>query len=642
MNKDSPTGPIKTSELKPTEERRLAGILAADVVGFSAMMGIDETGTFLRIKRLFNEIIKPHVEQNNGRVFKTLGDGFLAEFSSVVNAVRCAIAIQKAMELWSSEDGPGQGMQLRIGVNLGDIIVDGDDVYGSGVNIAARVESIAEPGGISVTANVYDQIKSVTGANYEDIGEQSLKNIADPVRIYNVRTGDHSGLFPVASEKRALPTTKLAGIGALILLVVGLGAWLWSDLLVKTEPGNTGSGRLAVAVRSFEAVSDDKQDRLFSEGLTEDIVTALSRVSQLHVADRAITRKSEGGNQSAKDLAKALGVSHVLEGSVASDGKKLRINVRLVDTKSSTNVWAQRFDRDATKLFDLRDEITLDIVNALNIKLVDGQVSGLRRRATSSLEAWLLHREALEHAFKFTRPENAIAKELLEKALEIDPKFVTAHVDLGWRHWSDASNQWSPSTPISLSKAEDLANKALEIDPQNASIYSLFAGIEQMKGNHEDGVTAARKAVDLAPRSAEIYASYAFNLIYAGYPERAIEAAIKSLELAPQSPAWYRLALAKGYQQTGQIDKAIEQHRKFLSQSSKGSWAGVTHLHLAIIFADQGDKDAAKAEIRLAKQANPQLTLKSYEAKSLEKDRAELARFISKLKTLDEDKLLTQ
>ena len=627
--------------LVPDEERRLAAILAADVVGFSSLMEADETQTFANIKRLFNEVIEPQVHQHKGRVFKQLGDGFLVEFSSVVNAVRCAIAIQTEMPVWRGIDDAG--MQLRIGVNLGDIIVDGDDVYGSGVNLASRLEAMAEPGGICVTAQAYDQLRSVLDAAYEDIGEQTFKNIAEPVRVYKVNASKEPG---AVTRVRRTPRRKSFSIqqamyAAIVLVVIGTSAWFVNGQLSGPNAGADGTDRLAVAVRSFQAVANEKRALLVSEGLTEDIVTALSRVPELHVADRNLVRESEIEGADSRSLAAALGVSHFLEGSIESRGEKLRINVRLVDAKSGSNIWAQRYDRDTDQLFDMRDEITLNVISSLHIELLDGQFSALTRKSTISLEAWLLHREALGHAFRFTRSENEIARQMLEDAIRLDPNFVIALVELGWRHVHDADNGWTASRSDSLAIAEDIAYDAQSIAPENASVHALISGIHLMKDEYEESVAAAKRAVEIAPQSAEVNATYAWTLVHAGHYAEAITAGQRSLELAPWNPEWYHLALAKAYQLEGRPEDAIFHHRAYLDRSPKGRRAAVTHLNLAVIYAGQGNTGTARDHIRQAKQAAPDLTLRAYEDRSHLKDKAYLRDFVQQVRSLDQDDILS-
>ena len=633
FSRTRPPEGIAGLDLVPDEERRLAAILAADVVGFSSLMEADETQTFTNIKRLFNEVIEPQVHQHKGRVFKQLGDGFLVEFASVVNAVRCAIAIQMEMPVWRGIDEAG--MQLRIGVNLGDIIVDGDDVYGSGVNLASRLEAMAEPGGICVTAQAYDQLRSVLDAVYEDIGEQTFKNIAEPVRVYKVNASKGPGAVTRVRRtprRKSLPIQQ-AIYAAIVLVVVGASAWFVNGQL----SGPNDADRLAVAVRSFQAVANEKRALLVGEGLTEDIVTALSRVPELHVADRNLVRESEIKGADSRSLAAALGVSHFLEGSIESRGEKLRINVRLVDAKSGSNIWAQRYDRDTGQLFEMRDEITLNVISSLHIELLDGQFSALTRKSTTSLEAWLLHREALGHAFKFTRSENEIAKQMLEEAIRLDPNFVIALVELGWRHGHDADNGWTASRSDSLAIAEEIAYEAHSIAPENASVHALISGILLLKGEYEESVAAAKRAVEIAPQSAEVNATYAWTLVNAGHYAEAIIAGRRSLELAPWNPEWYHLALAKAYQLEGRPDEAIFHHRAYLERSPKGRRAAVTHLNLAVIYAEQGDTGTARDHIRQAKQAAPDLTLSAYEDWSHLKDKAYLRNFVQQLRSLDQD-----
>lgn len=636
----APEGP-ENQTLVPDEERRLAAILAADVVGFSSLMEENEAKTFANIKRLFNEVIEPQVHLHKGRVFKQLGDGFLVEFNSVVNSMRCALAIQKEMSVWRGIDEAD--MQLRIGVNLGDIIVDGGDVYGSGVNVASRLEAVAEPGGICVTAQAYDQLSSVLDAVYEDIGEKTFKNIAAPVRVYRVNA---SAAFasPIRfrkPRKQNLLSVQQVVYAALLLVVVGASTWLFFSQLWGSDHANGAASRLSVAVRSFQAVANDKKALLVSEGLTEDMVTALSRVPELQVADRNLVLASEVDDADTRDLAAALGVSHFLEGSIESRGNKLRINVRLVDAKSGSNVWAQRYDRTSDQIFEMRDEITLNVISSLHIELLDGQFSEFTRKSTSSLEAWLLHREALWHAFKFTRSENEIAKGMLEEAVRLDPTFVIALVELGWRHVHDADNAWSSSRSESLQIATRISEKAIELAPENASVHAFVSGVLLSKRAHEESVTAAKRAVELAPQSAEVNATLAWALVHAGHYAEAIIAGQRSLDLAPWSPEWYHLPLAEAYLLDGQLKEAYPHYLAYLERSPMGSRAASSHLKLAVIYAELGNAAAAHDHIRKASLAAPDFTLSAYAARSLLKDRTYVRAFVEQLKALDRDQVLT-
>lgn len=627
--------------LAPDEERRLAAILAADVVGFSSLMEENEAKTFANIKRLFNEVIEPQVQLHKGRVFKQLGDGFLVEFNSVVNSMRCALAIQKEMSVWRGVDDAD--MQLRIGVNLGDIIVDGGDVYGAGVNVASRLETVAEPGGICVTAQAYDQLRSVLDAVYEDIGEQTFKNIAAPIRVYKVNASNTPGGATRLRKpaKRKSPTMRHAIAAAMMLVLAGISAWFLQGDLWRLNDSADATNRVAIAVRSFEAVAGDKRARLVSEGLTEDMVTALSRVPELHVADRNSVRASEVDGADPRGLAATLGVSHFLEGSIESKGERLRINVRLVDAISGGNVWAQRYDRDTDEIFEMRDEITLNVISSLHIELLDGQFSSFARESTTSLEAWLLHREALWHAFKFTRSENEIAKGLLEEAVRIDPNFVIALVELGWRHLQDADNRWTPSRSESLQIAQGIAERSYDLAPENASVHAFLSGVLLQKGAHAESVVAAKRAVELAPQNAEVNATLAWALVNAGYHKEAIAAGRRSLELAPWSPEWYHLALAEAYLLEDQIEEARFHYLSYVERSPKGDKAASAHLHLAVLHANQGDDAAALDHVRQASLAAPDFTLSAYEDRSLLKDKTYLRKFVEQIRSLDRDQLLT-
>jgi adenylate cyclase len=365
-------------------QRRLAAILAADVVGFSRLMGEDEAGTLVALKALRQALIDPKITEHNGRIFKTTGDGVLVEFPSVVNAVACAIDIQRAMAAHTA----GKSISLRIGVNLGDVIIDDDDVFGDGVNLAARLEGIAPASGIAISATVRDHLGSRLDLHFEDMGEQTLKNIATPVRAYSVQ--------PVTSTAAHRPT-----------------------LTLPNKP--------SIAVLPFQNMSGDPEQEYFADGMVEEIITALSRFNSLFVIARNSSFTYKGRAVDVKQVGRELGVRYILEGSVRKAGTRVRITGQLVDTSNGIHIWAERFDGALEDIFDLQDHVTASVVGAIAPKLEQAEIERSMRKPTESLDAYDYFLRGMAGVHKWTRETNAEALAHLYRAIELDPNFASAY-----------------------------------------------------------------------------------------------------------------------------------------------------------------------------------------------------------------------
>src|SRR5579871_6699449 len=377
--------------------RKLAAILAADVVGYSRMMGEDEAGT-ARLVRERREDAAPLLAAHGGRLFKTMGDGMLIEFPSIVAAVECALAMQKQMAERNMATPGANGIVYRIGVHLGDVLVDGDDVLGDGVNIAARLESVAEPGGVSISGSAYDHVRGRVGVEFVDLGEKTLKNIARPLRVFAARVGPPNVGPTVAA------------------------------------PSSTPSPAASIAVLPFANMSGDQEQEYFADGISEDIITALSKLPQLFVIARNSSFTFKGKHVDLREVGKALGVRHVLEGSVRKSGSRIRITAQLIDATTGGHVWAERFDRNLIDIFDVQDDVTARIVSALSVNLTSGDLRRLATARAENQEAYDCYLRGRELWRKGDRPANAQALEVLERAIGLDPSFVPAHAVLAIVH----------------------------------------------------------------------------------------------------------------------------------------------------------------------------------------------------------------
>ncbi len=373
-------------------QRRLAAILAADVVGYSRLMEADEAGTRAHLRSLHSELIDPRIAADGGRIVKTTGDGILVEFGSAVDAVQNALAIQSAMAGRNAELPEEQRLVFRVGINLGDVIIEEDDIHGDGVNVAARLEGLCEPGEVYVSGTVHDHVEGKLAAAFDDLGEQTLKNISKPIRVFRVSAGP--GEVAVALD--------------------------------ESVGGPSLPDKPSIAVLPFDNMSGDAEQEYFADGLAEDVITALSKISKLAVIARNSTFAYKGAATDVRRIAENLGVRYVLEGSVRSGGKRLRISAQLIDATDGRHIWAERYDRVAEDLFDIQDEITKEIVTALRVQLSDGEEAHVWNRGTRNVDAWRCATEATELCVRFTPVHIARARELAEHAIDLDPDYPHA------------------------------------------------------------------------------------------------------------------------------------------------------------------------------------------------------------------------
>ena len=443
------------------ETRRLAAIMASDVVGYSRLMGADEVGTLAALKAVRKELWYPKIEEYGGHVVKLMGDGQLVEFSSVVAAVECAVDVQRAMARRNADIPEDQLIVIRIGINQGDVIVDGDDIYGDGVNVAARLEAQAEPGGICISRKVRDDIRDKLSYPLEDVGEVEVKNMARPVRVFRVdieETGGSIGAQTTAPAARppsgsappaqpVKPNRLWQGVAA-ASAVIAIGALyvvgIWQPWVTRVEAANIANiaftlpDKPSIAVLPFDNLSGDPDQEFLADGFSEDLTTAISRLPQVFVISRTTTQTYKGRQVTVKQIAEELGVQFVLEGSVQRDGDQLRVNAQLIDALSGRHVWAEKFDRNITDFFAVKDEITLNVVSNISAELGVGEIDRATRRETDNLEAWSLWREGVGEYRKFTPESNASAIQLFLRAIELDPEFVMPLAYLGESHRMNA------------------------------------------------------------------------------------------------------------------------------------------------------------------------------------------------------------
>jgi adenylate cyclase len=544
--------------------RRLAAILAADIAGYSALMGSDEARTVSDLKE-HQAVVLPMVGEFGGRVVDTAGDGILAEFPSVLNAVECAVAIQRKMVERNAAIEPERRMEFRIGINLGDVIYDNDRIFGDGVNVAARLEGIAEPGGICVSGKVHDEIRTRIGLAYEDLGDKQLKNIAEPVRVYGIRLD---------------------------------GAPRHTVLALPDKP--------SIAVLPFQNMSGDPEQEYFSDGMTEDLITDLSKVSALFVIARNSSFSYKGRSVKVQEIGRDLGVRFVLEGSVRKAGDRVRITAQLIDAGSGGHLWAERFDRDLTDIFSTQDEVVQKIVGTLAVTLTRGEEQRLHRRSTGNVEAyecWLRAREALGRG---TRESIAQARAMHRRAIEIDPNFAAPHAGLALATISDYASGWAPDPAQALDEAERWARRAIELNDQEPVSHMALGAVLLWRRDHERALAESRRMMALDPNFAQGYAATGLALTYAGRAAEALEPIAMAMRLDPHYPAMLLHFLAQANFSLGKYEIASQQ---LVERIARNPGTDASRMLLASCYGHLGRAEDARAAWSDLLKVNPDFSL---------------------------------
>ena len=487
-------------------ERRLVAILAADVVGYTALMGADEAGTLRRLTELRHDILEPLITEYHGRIVKLMGDGLLVEFASVVDSVDCAVAWQDNVGIHEAEGDEDKRFRFRIGINLGDVIVEGDDIHGDGVNIASRLEGLADPGGICLSGDAYRQVAGKTEAAFEDMGAQVLKNVAEPVRIYRVAM---AGTPPVSTAPPALPPGRA------------------EPLPLPDKP--------SIAVLPFTNMSNDPEQEYFSDGITEDIITDLSKVSGLFVIARNSTFTYKGKAVNIPDVCRELGVRFALEGSVRKAGNRVRITAQLIDGSSGGHLWAERYDRDLTDIFAVQDDVTQQIVAALKVTLSATEKSLIADGGTKNVEAHdlFLRGRGLVFGIKKDREMFDRSTACFRRAIELDPDYADPYAGLGMAYILDHQNHWSDTPETSLDQAESFVSEAIAKDDKDPFSHYAATLVAMWKKDYEGWAVAADKALTLNPNYAPAISIRGIVFIYTGEPAKAIPYIERAMRLDP-------------------------------------------------------------------------------------------------------------
>jgi adenylate cyclase len=548
-------------------ERRLAAILAADVVGYSRLIERDEAGTLAALRDRRRAILEPLVVLHRGRIVKLMGDGVLAEFVSAVNAVRCAVELQQKMTEANVGHDDQDAIVLRVGINLGDVAVEGEDLYGDGVNIAARLQSLAEPGEILIAGNVHDQVETKVAQRYEDLGFREIKNILRPIRVFRVNY-----------------TTQYPPI----------------------RPGSGAPAKPAIAVLPFTNRSADPEQEYFSDGISEDVITSLSKLSQLLVIARNSTFAYKGRSVKVQRIGQELGVQYVVEGSVRKAGERVRITAQLIDAASGAHLWADRFDRDLTDVFAVQDEVTREIVSALALQLTAEEQSRLVRRRIENMEAYDLFLRGREAWWRHTREASHAARALFERTIQLAPRFAPAYSFLSFTHNQDYVNGWTSSPERSQALGYDIARQAAALDASDPTAHAALGVAYLWRRQQDEAIAEATASIALGPNYSFGYMVLGWSLHYAGDQAGAIENLNKAIRLDPHHPGVYLHFLAQANFMLGQFEAAAALLKERLARDPGSD---ISRVLLAACHGHLGQVEQGRAEWMEALRVNPDYSL---------------------------------
>jgi len=575
-------------------KRKLTAILSADVKGYSRLMGADEEATVLTLQE-YKEVMGSSIQHHRGRVVGSV----LAEFGSVVDAVQCAVEIQQVLRAKNALLPETRRMDFRIGINLGDVIEEGEQIYGDGVNIAARVEGLAEAGGICISGSAFEQIENKLPLRYDYLGEHEVKNIAKPVRVYRAQI-----------ESEAVTRKPL-------------------EVASKENMAFPLPDKPSIAVLPFVNMSRDPDQEFFSDGMTEEIITALSKSPYLFVIARQSTFAYKGKPVKVKQVSEELGVRYVLEGSVRRSGEKVRITAQLIDAMTGYHLWAERYDRDLKEIFALQDEIALKILKTVHEKLEPWQLARGLGRGARNLEVFLKAMEARDHFNRATKEDNAIARKLFEEIIALDPDYAFAYAALAYTHMADIYFGTSKSSKESLGRAIELGEKAVALDESEPLANAYLGYFYTYAGQFDKAVAHVERGLALDPNLYVVLYSAAATLAFSGRPEESIPLFQKAIRQNPFAPAIFFLSLSVAYRMLGQFDEAVEQAKKAVEREPKNYFP---YLYLASACISAGREEEARVAAMEVLKINPTFSLDFFAMTRPYKDKSFVDRTIENLR----------
>ena len=577
-------------------QRKLRVILSADVQDYSRLMGDDEEFTVDTIIA-YRDIISELISKHHGKVVDAPGDNLLAVFDSSLDALQAAIDVQRALESKNRNLPENRRMHFRIGINLGDILHKDDRIYGDGVNIAARIENLAEPGGICISRGVYEQVDGKLGIDFVDLGRHSVKNIKKPVNIYKVLIDSNNTHTKVNKTRKAPIQLRVVGIIVAMTLLIGGAIW-YRQHQSRLQPASVDSmayplpDKPSITVLPFENYSDDATLDFFASGLTEDLTASLSKSPDLFVISMMSAASYRGKPINVKQVAEEQGVRYVLEGSVQKANAKLRITIQLIDAINGRHLWAERFDRVAEDIFDLQDEIIKHVIVELHVELTQGASARVASRGTDNLDAWLLKIEAQGEFNKFTKEGMLRARELYQAASEADPDWARPLAGLAAVDWYEAKQSWSISKQASIQSGIDLAQRAIQMDPDEPQGYQTLGNLYALTGQGERAIELRRKAAELAPNDLVAVAGLATRLKDFGKEQEAVKLFEQAMRLSPTHPWWVPHAYGVTLHLLGRKEEAVQSLQKAIVLNPEHV---LPQAFLAAVYTDLGRLDEAKA-----------------------------------------------
>ncbi|MGO8762677.1 MAG: adenylate/guanylate cyclase domain-containing protein [Desulfobaccales bacterium] len=592
-------------------KRKLSAIFSADVKGYSLLMGEDEFATVQTLNK-YRQVMTELIQQHRGRVVDSPGDNILAEFESVVDAVDCAVKIQVDLKVRNAEMPDSRRMEFRIGINLGDVIEEDGRLYGDGVNITARIEKLAGGGGICISGTAYDQVGKKLPLGYEYLGEQEVKNIEKPVRVYRVLM-EPEAAGKVIGEKAARLKPRAWVALPVAVLFLGVAALIMWNFYGRSDPGKKQPlplpEKASIAVLPFTNLSGDPDQGYFSDGLTNDLITDLSRFRELFVIASNTVFTYKGRAVKIKELGQELGVRYVLEGSVQKMDKKVRVNAQLIDAITGEHLWAERYDRDLKDLFAIQNEIIQSIVTRLAVKIDEAEQARAIRKKTESLDAYDYKLRGMEYFFREERSQNKQARQLFERAIKLDPHYASAYVALALTYFDDAIYGWTEFPNQALQQAHDLALKALEIDKSNAEAHAVLGRVYISQEQYDLAISELQQAIDSNPNDAQSYRFLGSGMLYLGRTEEAIRLLEASLRFDRNTSPGTFMNLGLAYYLKGRYEDSLSLLKRGLAR--KPDFLG-SHIALAAAYSQLGHSEEAASEAASVLRLDPFFELESY------------------------------
>jgi adenylate cyclase len=626
---------MTTQEIK----RKLTAILSADVKGYSRLMGEDEKGT-VHTLNAYKEIMAGLIKNYHGRVVDTPGDNVLAEFASVVDAVECAVEIQRELKTRNAGLPENRRMEFRIGVNLGDVIADGEQILGDGVNIAARLESLSEAGGICISGTAYDQVENKLSLGYKYLGEQAVKNIAKPVRAYRVLM-EPGAVGKVIGEKKIEPRRWQRPILALVVVVIlaiaAIAVWKYytpptpkMEVVSKEKMALSLPDKPSIAVLPFVNMSDDPKQAFLGDALSEEIINGLAKLPQVFVIARNSSFSYKGKAVDVKQVGREQGVRYVLEGSVQRSGDQLRIAAQLIDATTGHHVFSERYDRELQEIFAVQDDITMKILTAIRVAISEGEAARVMGKGTRNLEAYLKVMQATQLRQNFNKKSFALARQLAEEAISLDPGYALAYSCAALAISNEVFLGAYKDPKQALERATKLAERGVALDDSLAYPHSILSWLWIMNRDYDKGVAEAERAVALEPGSGIGYAQLGANLFYAGRYEEAIRALKQAIRLSPIPPTPVLTNLGHSYRILGRYEESIAILKQLIQREPDAFSA---HLSLIATYMLAGKEAEVPAEVAEVLRINPNFSLERFAKTAPMKNQADLMeRYIEPLR----------